>query len=100
MYTLVTAVHLIVSILMIVVVLFQAEEGEGLSGAFGTSASSSGGRGAMFGKKGAAGAVARFTAGLVMIFMVTSFSLSLMASKDMVDRTEYAPMVPVQAPAQ
>jgi preprotein translocase subunit SecG len=46
--------------------------------------------GNMFGKKGAAGAVTRFTAGLVCVFLATSFFLTLIVSRDFVDRDEIA----------
>ena len=89
MYTLVVIIHVIVALTLIGIVLFQADEGQGLAGAFGT-ASGGGGQGRMFGKKGAAGAVARFTAGLVTVFMLTSFFLTLMVSKGMVDKESFA----------
>lgn len=99
MYTLITIVHVLVSLLLIAIVLFQAEEGDGLSGAFGTAAGGSSGGGRMFGKKGAAGAVARFTSGLVAVFMVTSFVLTLMVSKGYVERDNFGPRTMQVPPA-
>jgi preprotein translocase subunit SecG len=64
--------HITACIAMIVIVLLQADKGEGLSGAFG-----SGGTGAIFGKRGATGFFARVTAGAAIIFMLTSFWLGL-----------------------
>ena len=55
---------------LIVIVLLQADKGEGLSGAFG-----SGGTGAIFGKRGASGFFAKVTAGAAIVFMLTSFWL-------------------------
>ena len=67
MYTLITVIHIFVALLLIGIVLFQADEGSGLGGAFGTSMAGSSG-GSMFGKKGAVGVLTRFTAILVTIF--------------------------------
>lgn len=85
MYTLVQGIHVVAAILLIMIVLFQSEEGSGFSGAFGASMSGGGNSGKMFGKKGAAGVVVRFTAILVSIFLLTSFSLTYMVSKGMVE---------------
>jgi preprotein translocase subunit SecG len=57
-------------IFLIVIVLLQADKGEGLSGAFGA-----GGGGAIFGKRGASGFFAKATAGAAIVFMLTSFWL-------------------------
>jgi len=57
-------------IVLIIIVLLQADKGEGLSGAFG-----SGGGGAIFGKRGASGFFAKATAGAAVVFMLTSFWL-------------------------
>jgi preprotein translocase subunit SecG len=84
MYTLIQGIHVVAAILLIMIVLFQSEEGSGFSGAFGASMSG-GNSGKMFGKKGAAGVVVRFTAILVSIFLLTSFSLTFMVSKGMVE---------------
>ncbi|PCJ17876.1 MAG: preprotein translocase subunit SecG [Candidatus Cloacimonadota bacterium] len=84
MYTLVQGIHVVAAILLIMIVLFQSEEGSGFSGAFGASMGS-GNSGKMFGKKGAAGVVVRFTAILVSIFLLTSFSLTFMVSKGLVE---------------
>ena len=84
MYTLITIIHIFVSLLLIGIVLFQADEGSGLGGAFGTSMAGSGG-GSMFGKKGAAGVLTNFTRGLAAIFIVTSFLLTYMISNGLVN---------------
>ena len=84
MYTLITIIHIFVSLLLIGIVLFQADEGSGLGGAFGTSMAGSGG-GSMFGKKGAAGVLTNFTRGLAAIFILTSFLLTYMISNGMVN---------------
>lgn len=65
-----TIIHIFVCLALILVVLLQADKGDGLSGAFG-----SGGSGALFGKRGATGTIARLTAGAAIMFMITSFYL-------------------------
>lgn len=98
LYDLLIVIHVLVALLLVGVVLFQADEGSGLGGAFGTSLGAGGS--SMFGKKGAAGVVTRFTAVLVTIFLTTSFALTLMISKDMVDRGDLYQGVqqPISAP--
>ena len=63
-------IHVAACIALIIIVLLQADKGEGLSGAFG-----SGGSGALFGKRGANSFFAKTTATAAVIFMVTSFWL-------------------------
>ncbi|MBI4871897.1 MAG: preprotein translocase subunit SecG [Candidatus Riflebacteria bacterium] len=79
METFVLILHYIFCVAMIVIVLLQADQGEGLSGAFGGGASS-----AIFGKRGATGFVAKITTTAAIAFMLTSFVLTWMASHDMV----------------
>lgn len=62
--------HVIACVVLIIIVLLQADKGEGLSGAFGSS-----GAGAVFGKRGASGFFAKATAGAAVVFMLTSFYL-------------------------
>ena len=63
-------IHVIACVMLIIIVLLQADKGEGLSGAFGSS-----GAGAVFGKRGASGFFAKATAGAACVFMLTSFWL-------------------------
>ena len=100
MYALITVIHIFVALLIIGIVLFQADEGSGLGGAFGTSMAG-GGSGSMFGKKGAGGVLTRFTAILVTIFLITSFALTMMISRGMVDSDKLSgnSAVNVQIPA-
>ncbi len=69
---LVKAVHFIVCFGLIVIVLLQANKGEGLAGAFGGGASST-----IFGERGDGGIMAKFTTGAAIIFMITSLILSV-----------------------
>ncbi|MBF0408198.1 MAG: preprotein translocase subunit SecG [Candidatus Riflebacteria bacterium] len=65
-------VHFLVCIGLIVIVLLQADKGEGLAGAFGGGASNT-----MFGERGAATPIAKLTTGMAIIFMITSLVLSI-----------------------
>ncbi|MDD2715445.1 MAG: preprotein translocase subunit SecG [Candidatus Wallbacteria bacterium] len=67
--------HIVVSIAVIVIVLFQANKGEGLAGAFGGGASF-----AVFGDRGPEPFMAKLTIAAAVIFMITSFSLAYLTS--------------------
>lgn len=69
--------HAASCIALIIIVLLQADKGEGLSGAFGSS-----GAGAVFGKRGASGFFAKVTAGAAIVFMFTSFWLGWRGASD------------------
>ena len=69
---LIKTVHFIVCIGLVVVVLLQANKGEGLAGAFGGGASST-----IFGDRGDGGIMAKVTTGMAIIFMVTSLIISI-----------------------
>lgn len=70
-YTFMEIIHIVVCLVLIAVVMVQASEGEGLSGAFG-----GGGSYALFGKRGATGFIAKATTAAAVTFMLTSFGLS------------------------
>jgi preprotein translocase subunit SecG len=78
--------HYLFCVAMIIIVLLQADQGEGLSGAFGGGASS-----AIFGKRGASGFVAKVTTSAAIAFMLTSFVLTWMASRNMIERDPRLP---------
>lgn len=65
-------IHFIVCIGLIVVVLLQADKGEGLAGAFGGGAS-----GTVFGDRGSGGIMTQITTGMAIIFMITSLVISI-----------------------
>lgn len=69
--------HIIVCLTLIAIVMVQASEGEGLSGAFG-----GGGSYALFGKRGATGFIAKATTGAAVMFMITSFGLTYLVQKN------------------
>ncbi len=64
--------HFIVCIGLIVVVLLQADKGEGLAGAFGGGASTT-----LFGDRGDGGVISKITSGMAIVFMFTSLLLAV-----------------------
>jgi preprotein translocase subunit SecG len=72
----VTILHSIVSILLILIVLIQGGENVDITAAFGGVSQ------AAFGPRGAVSTLAKITWALAGIFMATSITLSIMASRD------------------
>ena len=77
--TLLTGVHVIISVLLVVVILLQSSKGGGLSGTFGGQAST-----AIFGTRGTASALATVTKYLAVFFLLFSLVLSLLAGRGLV----------------
>src|SRR5580765_7199815 len=75
-YTLLTFVHIVVCLFLIVVVLLQSGKAADLAGAFGGMGSQT-----AFGPRGSATLLSKATTGSAILFMVTSLSLSIMATK-------------------
>jgi preprotein translocase subunit SecG len=71
-----TTVHVIVCVFLIIVVLLQSGKSADLAGAFGGTGSQS-----TFGPRGAASALSRATTAAVIVFMLTSLSLSILSSR-------------------
>jgi preprotein translocase subunit SecG len=71
-----TIVHVIVCLFLVVVVLLQSGKAADLAGAFGGMGSQT-----VFGPRGAATALTRATTASAVLFMVTSLSLSVLATK-------------------
>lgn len=69
---LVKFIHLVVCLALIVIVLFQADKGEGLAGAFGGGASAT-----LFGERGAETQISKMTTYLAIIFMITSLIIAV-----------------------
>ena len=69
---LVKFIHLVVCLALIVIVLFQADKGEGLAGAFGGGASAT-----LFGERGAETQMSKMTTYLAVIFMITSLIIAV-----------------------
>jgi preprotein translocase subunit SecG len=74
-----TIVHVIVCLFLVVVVLLQSGKAADLAGAFGGMGSQT-----VFGPRGAATALTRATTIAAVLFMVTSLSLSVLATKNSV----------------
>jgi len=76
MFGFLVAVHIIVSIALIVIVLLQAGKGADLGATFGTGASQS-----LFGAGGGTSFLGKLTAGAAIIFMFTSLTLAYLSGK-------------------
>ena len=76
MLILLTIIHIIVCIFLIIVVLLQSGKAADLAGAFGGMGSQT-----AFGPRGSATLLSKATTLSAIIFMVTSFSLSILATR-------------------
>lgn len=76
MITLITIIHVIVSLFIIVVVLLQSGKGQDIAAAFGGMGSQT-----AFGPRGAATLLGKATTWSAVIFMVTSITLSIVAAR-------------------
>ncbi len=76
MITLITIVHIIVSFFLIIVVLLQSGKSGDIAAAFGGMGSQT-----AFGPRGAATALSKATTWSAVMFMVTSITLSIFASR-------------------
>jgi preprotein translocase subunit SecG len=72
MISVLTGLHVLICIGLIIVVLLQTGRGTGMASVFG-----GGGGGSLMGGKGFGGVLAKATAGLAILFMLTSITLSL-----------------------
>jgi preprotein translocase subunit SecG len=101
LYYSVTALHVIVCLILILVVLLQSGKGADLAGAFGGGATQT-----AFGSRGPASFLSKLTTVAAVLFMVTCLSLSLMGekqeSKSILETTKgkAAPAQKAPAPAQ
>jgi len=77
MYTLVMLVHILVCVFLIVVVLLQSGKAADLAGAFGGMGSQT-----AFGPRGSATLLSKATTLSAVLFMVTSLTLSIMATRN------------------
>jgi len=101
MFGFLVAVHIIVSVALIVIVLLQAGKGADLGATFGTGGSQS-----LFGAGGGTSFLGKLTAGAAIVFMITSLSLaylsgkggssSIMPAKSPAAKTAPKPAAPVQ----
>jgi preprotein translocase subunit SecG len=76
MYTVAVVLHVLVSLVIIGVVLLQSGKGADIGSAFG-----GGGSQAVFGSMGTPTLLGKITTGVAIVFMLTSFSLVILASK-------------------
>lgn len=77
MILLLQIIHVFVCLLLILIVLLQSGKSADLAGAFG-----GGGSQTAFGARGTATFLSKLTSGAAVIFMITSFTLSLLISQD------------------
>ena len=77
MILLLEIIHVVVCVLLILIVLLQSGKSADLAGAFG-----GGGSQTAFGARGTATFLSKLTTGAAVIFMITSFTLSLLISQD------------------
>ena len=104
MITLITIIHILVSIFLIVVVLLQSGQSGDIAAAFGGMGSQT-----AFGPRGAATALTKATTWSAVIFMITSITLSIAASRHIgphsvlqgvnSSQTKTQPAAPAQKPA-
>ena len=76
MYILFVVIHVIICVFLIIVVLLQSGKAADLAGAFGGMGSQT-----AFGPRGAATVLSKATTGAAIAFMVTSITLSIMATR-------------------
>ena len=76
MYILFIVIHVIVCVFLIIVVLLQSGKAADLAGAFGGMGSQT-----AFGPRGAATVLSKATTGAAIAFMITSITLSIMATR-------------------
>ncbi len=75
MHTLVIIIHVIACFLMIGAILLQSGKGAEIGAAFGGSSQT------VFGSRGPANFLSKFTVVVAVVFMVTSFSLAILAKE-------------------
>ena len=96
MHTLVIIIHIIACFLMIGAILLQSGKGAEIGAAFGGSSQT------VFGSRGPANFLSKFTVVVAVVFMVTSFSLAILAkektfSSTVIDLKKKEPAQPAPA---
>jgi len=94
LYILLWVVHVIVCLFLIIVVLLQSGKAADLAGAFGGMGSQT-----AFGPRGSATVLSKATTISAVLFMVTSLSLSIMATRNAGLGTTVLESAPKSAPA-
>jgi len=90
---LMSALHIIVSAILIGMVLLQKGKGADIGAAFGGASQT------VFGPRGAQSFMAKLTTGAAIIFMITSFGLALTSTKKSSVMQSVTPAPVQQAPA-
>ena len=75
LYTLVVILHVFVCFLMIGAILLQSGKGAEIGASFGGSSQT------VFGSRGPANFLSKLTVGVAAVFMLTSFSLAILAKQ-------------------
>ena len=75
LYTLVVIIHVFVCFLMIGAILLQSGKGAEIGASFGGSSQT------VFGSRGPANFLSKLTVGVAAVFMLTSFSLAILAKQ-------------------
>lgn len=94
MYALILGIHLIVSITMILIIIFQSSKGAEMGAVFGGGASQT-----AFGSSGPQSFLEKVTVACAVIFMLTSLSLAYMSAVRM-KTTARVPQAPIEQPVQ
>jgi len=94
-YNLVLLVHILVCLFLIIVVLLQSGKAADLSGAFGGMGSQT-----AFGPRGSATLLSKATTASAVLFMITSLSLSIMATRNAGLGSTVLESAPATAPVQ
>jgi preprotein translocase subunit SecG len=92
---LITIIHIIVSVFLIIVVLLQSGQSGDIAAAFGGMGSQT-----AFGPRGSATALSKATTCSAITFMVTSITLSVMASRHAGPKSVLQGMTPSQTKSQ
>src|SRR5689334_8947728 len=95
MYILALIVHVVVCLFLIIVVLLQSGKAADLAGAFGGMGSQT-----AFGPRGSATVLSKATTVSAILFMVTSLSLSILATKSAGLGTSVLETAPKSAPTK
>ena len=95
MVILITTIHIIVCFFLIIVVLLQSGKSGDIAAAFGGMGSQT-----AFGPRGAATALSKATTWSAIIFMVTSITLSVYASRHSGPKSVLQGMTPAQTKTQ
>ena len=84
METVVLVIHVVATVSLVVLVLLQQGKGADLGSAFGSGASNT-----VFGSVGSASFLTKLTAGLALVFFVTSLTLAYLANQQIKSGSEF-----------